>query len=151
MKVEFSACGLPSFFRLARLSRPHHPRQVVKTRALDRFAIFLSGLCLIHCLAIPMAILFGAVASNWLISTETSVHWILLGLAAPVSIWALYQGYRQHASILPLAAGSLGLGIMFLGVSHLFGHDVEVGLTVSGVVVVLIAHLRNVYALSSLD
>lgn len=114
----------------------------VSNRKLDRLAIFLSGLCLVHCLAIPIALVLGAVVTDWLHSNETLVHWILFGLAAPVSLWALGRnvavGGRSNLYI-----GIVGLTFMFLGVSHLLGEMLEVALTVLGVTLVLVAHLRN--------
>lgn len=113
---------------------------------LDRFAIFLSGLCLLHCLALPFAALFGSVVGGWLLDTETGVHWLLLALAAPVSLWALIRGYRAHARWLNLALGIAGLLAMLLGVSHWVGEQYEVAFTVVGVIAVMIAHIRNALA-----
>ena len=112
-------------------------------QGLDRAAVFLSGLCLLHCLAIPFALLLGPIASHWLTSNETQVHWILLALALPISVVALWRGYRRHGSQLTLALGMLGLLFMFVGVSHLLGESWEIALTVVGVSALLIAHVRN--------
>jgi hypothetical protein len=110
---------------------------VLKESQLDRVAIILSGLCLVHCLALPVALVLGSVFSDWLVATETNAHWILLGLAAPTSIWALGRGFRAHRSHL-----TLGL----VGVSHIAGESWEIALTVIGVTAVLIAHIRNALA-----
>lgn len=117
-----------------------------KRTALDRFAIFLSGLCLLHCLAIPFAALLGPALGHWLLDTETDVHWWLLALAVPISLWALGRGYVNHHNRLTLGLGIAGLGCMFLGVSHWAGEDFEVVLTAVGVVAVMIAHIRNAFA-----
>lgn len=112
-------------------------------RGLDRAAVFLSGLCLLHCLAIPFALVLGPIASGWLTSNETQVHWILLALALPISVIALWRGFRRHRSLLTLVLGMLGLLFMFIGVSHFFGEAWEIALTVIGVSALLIAHVRN--------
>ncbi len=109
-------------------------------------AIFLSSLCLLHCLAIPFALLLGPVLSPWLTSTETQVHWGLLALAAPISVFALGNGFRRHRSHLTLWLGLVGLGFMLLAVTHLLGEQWEIALTVVGVIMVLIAHIRNTLA-----
>lgn len=114
------------------------------TQSLDRWAIFLSGLCLAHCLAVPLALLAGGLFGGWLDETETEVHWLLLGLAAPVSLFAFYRGFRRHRSVLTPIIGCTGLLLMLAGVSHVFHAQWEVGLTVAGVALVLVAHLRNV-------
>lgn len=114
--------------------------------AVDRFAIFLSGLCLLHCLALPFAALLGPSLGHWLLDTETDVHWFLLAVAVPVSLWALLRGFRVHAGLFNLGLGISGLCAMFLGASHLAGEQYEVSFTVIGVIAVMIAHIRNALA-----
>lgn len=121
-------------------------KAVLKDNRLDRAAIFLSGLCLVHCLAVPVTLLLGSVFGDWLEATESNVHWILLGLAAPVSLWALGRGYGDHRSLTTLISGTSGLLLMLLGVSHIFGDEWEIMLTVVGVSAVLLAHIRNALA-----
>ncbi len=115
-------------------------------RKLDRVAIFLSSLCLLHCLAIPFALLLGPVLGHWLADTETSVHWILLALAIPISLVALWRGYKRHDNLSTLVLGCSGLALMFIGVSHLLGEAAEIALTVLGVLLLLAAHIRNLRA-----
>ncbi|NKC00591.1 MAG: MerC family mercury resistance protein [Pseudomonadales bacterium] len=123
-----------------------HPQDKHKAVALDRWAIVLSGICLLHCLALPFAVLLGPVLGQWLLDTETNVHWLLLALALPISFWALRRGYKSHRSLVTLTSGSIGLLLMFLGVSHLAGELLEVPFTVVGVVAVMFAHIRNTIA-----
>lgn len=115
------------------------------TDALDKGAVFLSGLCLLHCLALPFALLLGPWLGGWLLTTETEVHWLLLALALPISTLALWRGYRRHRSQLTVALGAAGLLLMFIGVAHVIGEGYEVLLTAVGVSAVLIAHLRNLF------
>ena len=110
---------------------------------LDRAAIWLSGLCLVHCLALPLAILLAPTLSHWVEATETTTHWILFGIAIPISLVAFVQGYRRLRSKLTLLLGGLGLLLMLVAVSHVFGRELEVALTVVGVTAVMFAHLRN--------
>ena len=114
--------------------------------ALDSWAIVLSGICLLHCLALPFAVLLGPVLGQWLLDTETNLHWLLLAMALPLSFWALGRGYNSYKSLLTLTFGSVGLLMMFLGVSHLVGEAFEVPLTVIGVCAVMFAHIRNTLA-----
>jgi len=79
----------------------------------------------------------------WLLDTETDVHWILLAIAVPVSIWALSRGYRKSRNRLTLTMGYLGLTLMFAGAAHIAGARTEVLLTSVGVVLVMVAHIRN--------
>jgi hypothetical protein len=110
---------------------------------LDRAAMWLSGLCLVHCLALPLAVLLTPSMSQWLEATETTTHWILFGIAIPISVVALMQGYRHLRSGMTLLLGGIGLLLMLVAVSHIFGRELEVLLTVIGVTAVLFAHLRN--------
>ena len=110
---------------------------------LDRAAMWLSGLCLVHCLALPLAILLAPTLSHWVEATETTTHWILFGIAIPISLVAFVQGYRRLRSNLTLLLGGLGLLLMLVAVSHVFGRELEVVLTVVGVTAVMFAHLRN--------
>tara|TARA_Y100000022_G_scaffold53913_1_gene45796 strand:- start:14 stop:424 length:411 start_codon:yes stop_codon:yes gene_type:complete len=110
---------------------------------LDRAAMWLSGLCLVHCLALPLAVLLTPTLSQWLEATETTTHWILFGIAIPISVIALVQGYRRLRSVKTLLLGGIGLLLMLVAVSHVFGREMEVLLTVIGVTAVLFAHLRN--------
>jgi hypothetical protein len=110
---------------------------------MDRFAIMLSGLCLVHCLLIPVMVVLAPALSALVLGTETTVHWIFLALAVPTSCWALRRGFRRHRNLAALVAGLVGLCVMFLGVSHLLHRGLEVPLTVIGVSLVVVAHVLN--------
>ena len=105
--------------------------------------MWLSGLCLVHCLALPLAMLLAPTLSHWVEATETTTHWILFGIVIPISLVAFVQGYRRLRSNLTLLLGGLGLLLMLVAVSHVFGRELEVVLTVVGVTAVMFAHLRN--------
>ena len=110
---------------------------------LDRAAIWLSGLCLAHCLAFPLAVLLAPTFADWLGATETTTHWILFGFALPISAVALTRGYRRLGNGPTMLLGSVGLLLMLLAVTHIFGSELEVLLTLIGVIAVLYAHWRN--------
>lgn len=115
-------------------------------KRIDRAAIWLSGLCLLHCLAVPLAFLLTPTFSAWLDATETQTHWALFGLAVPLSTIALYRGYQRQPNLLTVALGLVGLSLMLLGVTHLLGDNLEITLTTAGVILVMVAHLRNLHA-----
>lgn len=120
-------------------------------RRLDRAAIWLSGICLVHCLIIPFAVLALPVIGDHLLGSETMVHWLLLSPAVPVSIASLWFGYRRHDYLPGLLIGACGLSMMFVGVSHLIERTYEIPLTVAGVVLVTIAHGLNMRRLRGCD
>lgn len=113
------------------------------TTALDRWAIFISGLCVVHCLAIPITVLLLPAVSGPLEQEQTLTHWLLLAVALPVSLVALGSGYRHHGGIGTLLLGIVGLILLTLGVSHWLGERWEVPLTVAGGLALILAHLRN--------
>lgn len=108
------------------------------TSWLDWAAISASGLCLVHCLALPLVIValpsFGGVIAG------SATHWVLLAFAVPVSLWVLTRD-RGPAAALPLALGGAGLGLMTLGVALFEGRPAERVLTVAGVLLVAAAHI----------
>lgn len=111
---------------------------------LDRVAIGLSLVCLLHCLALPGLFLVLPTLGEIVVGTESPFHWVLLGIALPLSGFALWRGFRRHGHRNVLLLGSSGLVVMFLAVAHLGGERLETPLTVIGVVVLLAAHVVNV-------
>jgi hypothetical protein len=113
---------------------------------LDRVAIALSGLCVVHCLVGPLLL---ALAPAMLISfgvSDVVFHRLLLLVVVPSSAVALGLGCRRHRDRSVIGLGLLGLSA--LGLAALVGHEVlgEVGerlLTLGGAVVIATAHLRN--------
>ena len=112
---------------------------------LDKAAIWLSSLCPIHCLSVPLAFLLAPYVSSWLDATETQTHWLLFGLAVPISSVALYRGYQRQPNLLTVSTGVLGLVLMLLAVLHLLGEELEIVFTTLGVVLVMVAHIRNLH------
>jgi len=104
----------------------------------------LSGACLVHCAALPLLVLMLPSLGGVLFDHSSALHWVLLGLAVPVSGYALWRGYRRHSSSLAMGVGAVGLLIMALGVSHLLSHQLEIPLTLTGAAIVAAAHLHNI-------
>ena len=90
--------------------------------------------------------LFAGPVDFWLDATETQTHWLLFGLAVPISGIALYRGYKRQPNQLTVSTGVIGLTLMLLAVLHLLGEAFEITLTTLGVVLVMVAHIRNLHA-----
>jgi MerC mercury resistance protein len=117
----------------------------MRPQRLDALGLGISIVCLVHCLALPLAaLLLPALALRLDHATDHQLHWGLLALAAPISTLALWRGARCHGTWtwLKLAVG--GLSLMLLGVLHVFGARSEVAMTLLGVVLLAIAHVRNI-------
>jgi hypothetical protein len=83
---------------------------VIRNEAIDRLAIGLSGLCVVHCIA--SAVFLAMLASAGGLLLDPMVHEIGMMLALALGIVGLGRGILVHGFMLPAAIGSLGLGIM---------------------------------------
>lgn len=115
----------------------------ISSGRLDRIAMGLSGLCLVHC--VGTAVLLGLLASAGGILGQPIIHEVGLTLAMIIGAFALGQGILRHGFVLPSAVGALGLGVMAGALS--LPHDGrEPFYTVVGVMIVALGHRLNVMA-----
>lgn len=110
---------------------------------LDRAAIFLSGLCLVHCLAGALLVAGLAVAGGWL---SHDVHVFGLMMALPLAAVALWRGVQIHRRWLVVGLGGLGIGLMAASVFAAHGQRFEIAMSVAGVSVLALAHIWNMRA-----
>lgn len=107
---------------------------------LDRTGIVLSGLCALHCVLSIIAVSALGIGSQALFSPW--IHRFGLGLALVIGIFTLAYGAVRHNRFDNLSLGALGLGLM--GGALIVGHGPgEAVLTVAGVTLVALAHIRN--------
>ncbi len=114
---------------------------MARTGPFDMAAVGLSGLCLVHCLGLPLLAaslpLLGAWAeAEWL-------HWTFVALAVPVSIIALWRPLRKGLGMGPLGLALLGIAALFAGVLGWPTEADETWVTVSGSLLLAAAHLLN--------
>ena len=119
------------------------PQLSIPTSRLDRIAMGLSGLCLVHCLG--TAILLGLLASAGGFLGSPIVHEVGLTLAMLIGSVALGRGILEHGFMLPTAIGALGLGVMAGALSLPEGGH-EAIYTVAGVMILALGHRLNVMA-----
>lgn len=77
---------------------------------LDRVAIALSGLCVVHCVATTVLIALLSVTGGMLL--HPAVHEVGLMLAILLGAVALGRGAIAHGYAMPAAMGAFGLGVM---------------------------------------
>jgi hypothetical protein len=77
---------------------------------LDRLAIVLSGLCVVHCVASAVLVAMLSAVGGMLV--DPIFHEIGLTFAIGLGAFGLGRGALQHGYLWPLAVGSLGLGMM---------------------------------------
>lgn len=111
--------------------------QSTAARFGDLAAIGLSGLCMVHCLALPLAAAALPIAGVWA-QTEW-VHWAFALAATPIALWTL----SRQGSRLPLMLGLAGLALLYAGAAEFPTHDAETLVTVFGGVTLALAHMLN--------
>lgn len=111
---------------------------------LDKVAIGISSLCIVHCLFLPIAIVLLPSIGLQLIADEV-FHQVLVVAVLLTSISALFMGCRRHKAWRVLAWGLSGL-LLLVG-AIIFGHDFgelfEKGLTLVGSAFVIFGHIQN--------
>ena len=111
-----------------------------RSGAMDRIAMALSGLCLVHCLA--SAILVAVLASAGGILLNPHIHEIGLVIAIALGVVSLGRGIVEHGFMMPAAVGGLGLGVMSGALS--LPHDgAEMVYTIIGVAILALGHDLN--------
>ena len=117
--------------------------KAVAEGTVDRLAIGLSGLCLVHCLlSVAIVAVFASAAS---IVTNPLIHEGGLFVALVLGTVALGQGYAKHRAARPALVGGSGLALMAMGL--VVGHGAgEVVFTIAGVVLLATGHILNTRA-----
>ncbi len=109
---------------------------------LDRLAIALSGLCVVHCLATSVLLALMSAAGGLL--GDPIIHEVGLTLAIGLGAVALGRGIVGHGYMMPSAIGALGLGVMAgaMTLPH-DGHGAETLWTLIGVGLLALGHDLN--------
>jgi hypothetical protein len=107
---------------------------------LDRLAIGLSGLCLVHCVASVVLVTFLAAGGSFLL--DPIFHEVGMSIALVLGVFGLGRGIMRHGYMLPASIGGLGLGVMAgsLMVGHEHGGTV---FSIIGVMLVALGHDLN--------
>ena len=111
-----------------------------RSGVMDRVAIALSGLCLVHCLASAVFVAMLASAGGLLL--DPIIHEIGMMLALALGVIALGRGVVEHGFMMPAAVGGLGLGVMAgaLMLSHEAGGTLY---SIIGVLILALGHDLN--------
>ena len=118
-------------------------QRTISSRRLDRIAMGLSGLCLVHCIA--TAVLLGVLASAGGLLGQPIIHEVGLTLAMIIGAVALGRGVREHGFVLPAMVGLIGLSLMGYALTLPEGGH-EPLFTMAGVLILALGHRLNVMA-----
>ena len=119
----------------------------------DKLAMTLSSACVIHCFFSPAFILLTSGMFSFSFDNE-SVHYLILLIALPVSLYALISGFMNHKTAYLLTVGVFGLFVLLLAVAlgeSIMGELGEKTFTLIGSFLVVYAHFKNHQACKELD
>ena len=112
-------------------------------RTLDRAGIWLSSLCLLHCLLSIVAVTVLGLGGQFLFAPE--IHSIGLALALIIAAVAIGWGALRHRKAAPFVTAMMGL--TFMGGALAVPHGIyEAVLTMIGVALVSTGHVLNLRA-----
>jgi len=111
----------------------------------DKTAISLSMICLAHCLLLPsfLVILSGYITLSY---DNEFIHYLLLFIAIPVSIYALITGAMNHSNFTFLVMGLVGIISLIFAVTmgvELWDESGEIVFTIIGASLVAFSHYKN--------
>jgi len=113
---------------------------------LDALAVIVSGLCALHCLALPvLLLLFPLLLGS--VFTDEDFHRLILWIILPTSFIAVAAARYRHPDRQVLMWVGSGMALLLL--AAFWAHDhapawVDVSLTTLGGLVLAIGHIRNV-------
>ncbi|MFQ5571160.1 MAG: MerC domain-containing protein [Rhodothermales bacterium] len=117
----------------------------IKLSYWDRVGIAVSGICVVHCLLLPVAL---AVLPLWPLGEALHgwLHPVFALLLVPTTVMAAVSGYRKHRQQVVVALLGTGLVAILvaggLGYAHP-GVAVETALTLCGSGLLIAGHWRN--------
>ncbi len=107
----------------------------------DLLGSFCSGICIVHCLLVPLLVVFGiSIAGVSLLESER-IH---IALTLPIivfSLWSLPQGWKTYQQWPPIIFGSITVLLILIS---LFAEEALVPyLAVTAGLLLIAAHLLN--------
>jgi hypothetical protein len=112
---------------------------------LDKVAIGFSAICALHCILLPVALIFLPALSTTFLGSE-DFHKALLYFVVPSSTIALFLGCKMHGKNHVYVYGAVGIGSLLI--ASFFGHDLfgesgEKLLTLLGAGIISLGHIKN--------
>ena len=113
---------------------------------IDIAGALASGLCAIHCMALPLLLSFGFAE---MISPDSHqiIDLTIFVLSLFVAGYASYYGFKSHERLLPLTGFVLGFMVLTMGILHLSSYSHW--LMAAGGIMIAITHYVNYKLLRS--
>ncbi|MGM0630091.1 MAG: MerC domain-containing protein [Pseudomonadota bacterium] len=110
------------------------------SKNLDKAGIWITTLCAIHCLLLPVILPLLAMAGLAFIG-EDALENTILGLSVVVGLWSLISGARKHGNWHLLSL--LLLGAVIYSQRDILGHWGEPIIILFGAGLIIYAHVSN--------
>ena len=107
----------------------------------DLFAVLLSALCIIHCMALPLMITLLPLAVVWLEAEWVHQGFVLAALL--ISGYGIFADLRDSQGLSFPVSATIGLGFLIVAAFIEPLHDHETLLTFLGGLILSIAHIRR--------
>ena len=113
-----------------------------ETKKLVGISIWLSSLCFLHCLTLPLITISIPLFGKYM---ESHFHSLMLFIVIPISIVALTRGYKNHNNIIIVILGLFGGMLVTFGATyiHYKSNSSDALITISGSIFLAIAHFFN--------
>lgn len=125
----------------------HKISHVKSSHTLDWTGIFLSWLCLLHCLALPFVMLSLPILARYYLS-HPFAHIFFALLVVPVALIALWRGFKIHGYLfIPLLGLTGASGLVLIAVLRIFSKFVqqhELSLVTAMTLLIMLAHGLNI-------
>ncbi len=111
----------------------------------DGLALALTGVCGVQCLLLPVLLIFFPILGGSIFMQDHFHLWLLAGIL-PAALIAVFLGCRRHKDKWVMGLSVVGLSVLMLAAlfgHDLFGHETEKWITLSGGLIMAIAHIRN--------
>lgn len=115
----------------------------------DKMGIFISSLCLIHCMGLPIVIIAFPALKSTIMHDE--LHEILFVAIIAISFLAFLPNYKLHKQKKVLFTALSGIGMLLISISaghhletqHIADKITEISLSIIGSFVLIKAHYMN--------
>ncbi|MEZ5946697.1 MAG: MerC domain-containing protein [Hyphomonas sp.] len=111
----------------------------LKAAVVDASAITLSGLCVVHCLALPVLAAFLPLAGAW--SEAEWIHKGFVAFALPLSGFAIIRGLSGPGWKVFVSLAVAGLCLLIAAAFVEALHEFETPITVTGALMLASAHI----------
>ena len=122
------------------------------TALWDRVGIWLSGICVVHCLTLPLALLALPFFPG-LVPAHEWIHPLFAAMLFLTTLPAAFGAWKRHnsGSLALLLLSGLGVVLLALWMGDLLGIYAEDGLTIVGSAILIVGHWKNGRACASTD